>query len=531
MRDQSLDLKLCFPTNSDTLNSARPDVIMIGAGHNGLTCAAYLARSGYQVLVLEARERIGGACTIEERWPGFRTSPCAYLLGLLHPVVIRDLGLIERGLKWSPATTGLFVPFEDGESLQLWDDTARAEAEIQRVAPQDLKGWRAFSDVKRRLRDALRPPDDRDLWLDPEPTREKLEARLQGDSDARLVLFDWSMAEYVDAFFRSDYLKMAYYGQGVIGTNARPQDPGTASIHFHHQSGRLGGEPGAWGYVEGGMGTVSILLGEAALEAGVTIATGLPVSAILPGDGVELETGERLQAPIVVCNADPKTTARLLGDDVDQAWAERVESIPMTGCTLKANLALSELPSFRAKPGSNQPYHQGQVNLPMTLNEWDQSYWAAREGRMPDRLWSELYFQTASDPTVAPPGQHSMSVFAQYVPYQWSEGDWESRRPEVEALLQHSLSRFIENIPDAVIASDLLGPPDVEARVGLSGGHIFQGECLPDYLWDRRLSYRTPMPGLYLCGAGTHPGGSVIGINGRNAALTIRNDHPAPLSK
>ncbi|WP_152053532.1 phytoene desaturase family protein [Tautonia marina] len=506
------------------LTAKRWDAIIVGAGHNGLTCAAYLARAGMDVLVLEARDPIGGACTIHEPWPGYSVSPCAYLLGLLHPKVMDELRLIDRGLRWTPATSGLFVPFDDGASLQLWDDDERCEAEIRRLCPEDLEGFRAFSQVKRRLRDALRPPNDADLWLDPEPSRAVIEDRLGNDSEARSLLFEWSMVEYVERFFRSEYLQMAYLGQGVIGTNASPHDPGTASIHFHHQSGRLGGIPGSWGYVEGGMGMVSFLIAEAAREAGAVIVSGLHVARIVPGEGVELESGERLCTSVVVSNADPKSTLAMLGNLADPSWRDRVDAIPRIGCTVKANVALSELPNFRARPGTDEPHHRGQVNTPLTKDEWAASFAQARAGRLPDRLWSELYFQTTADPSVAPAGMQTMSVFAQYVPHTFAEGDWDSRREEVVNAILDSLARHCSNVPEVVRAIEVLGPPDIERRVGLSGGHIFQGECLPSFMWDRRLFSRTPMPGVYLCGAGTHPGGSVMAVNGRNAAMCVLAD-------
>jgi phytoene dehydrogenase-like protein len=329
------------------------------------------------------------------------------------------------------------------------------------------------------------------------------------------------MVEYVERFFQDERLQMAYLGQGVIGTNASPHDPGTASIHFHHQSGRMGGMPGAWGYVKGGMGMVSFLICDAARAAGAVVATGVPVARIIPGQGVELAGGERIDAPCVVSNADPRVTLRLLGAYAEPAWRARVEAIPITGCTVKLNVALRELPDFRARPGTHQPHHFGQINTPLTKTEWQEAYEAARGGQLPRRLWTELYFQTAHDPSVAPEGTHTMSVFAQYVPYTFAQGDWDSRRAEVKQLVMDTIGRFCTNLPDAVLDMQVLGPPDIEQTVGLTGGHIFQGECLPPYMWDRRLQARTPMPGVFLCGAGTHPGGSVIAVNGRNAAMEI----------
>ena len=515
-----------LPFSIRELASRRWDVVIVGAGHNGLACAAYLARAGKRVLVLESRTRVGGACTIEEPFPGVRMSPCAYLAGLLHPLVVSELDLPKRGFEWSPAVNGLFVPFLDGSSVQLWDDDAKCEAEIRSLALGDVEGWRAMNQVLHRLRDALRPAGDGDLWIGDPPTREQIEDRLGNDADAKHVLFDWSMTEFVEHYLRDERLQIAYLGQGVIGTNASPFDAGTASIRFHHASGRLGGMPGMWGYVKGGMGMVSFYFCDTAREAGAVVATGVPVARIMPGEGVFLEDGTRVGAPIVISNADPRQTVRLLGDSADPAWRARVEEIPIEGCTVKLNVLLRELPNFGARPGTDQPHHYGQINTPLTKSEWKEGFAAARRGDLPHHLWCELYFQSAHDSSVAPRGQHTMSVFAQYVPYKFANGTWDERREEVRRLALHSLARFCSNIPSAVIDAQVLGPPDIEQKVGLTGGHIFQGECLPRYMWSNRLSTRTPMEGVYLCGACTHPGGSVIGINGRNAALAVLRDNP-----
>lgn len=512
------------PAPVNDLAARRWDVIVVGAGHNGLACAAYLAGAGQRVLVLEARERIGGACTLDEPWPGVRVSPCAYLAGLLHPVVTEELELVRRGLRWFPAEGGMFVPFEDGSSIQLWNDDDACEAEIARFAPDDVAGWRAMQDVKRRLREALRPAGAGDLWLEPAPSREEIEARLGDDEEARGLLFDWSMAEYVERYLTDERLQIALLGQGVIGTNASPFDGGTASVHFHHNSGRMFGMPATWGYVEGGMGTVSFLLCDAARDAGAVVAAGVPVARIVPGEGVVLEGGERVHAPRVVSNADPRTTLRLLGEQADPAWRARVEDVPIEGCTLKVNLLLGELPNFRARPGTWEPHHRAQMNTPLDKDGWRAAYAAARAGELPERLWTELYLHTAYDPTVAPEGMHTMSAFCQYVPYRLARGTWEERRAEAGKLAVASIGRFCSNIPDAVLGMEVLAPPDIEREVGLTGGHIFQGEILPAYMWERRLTARTPMPGVYLCGAGTHPGGSVIAVNGRNAAVEVLRD-------
>jgi phytoene dehydrogenase-like protein len=500
------------------------DAIVVGAGHNGLACAAYLARAGKHVLVLEARNRIGGACTIEEKIPGVRLSPCAYLAGLLHPLVIQELDLASRGFHWTAAAAGLFIPFEDGTSVQLYDDDWACDAELKRFAPGDVEGWRAMMDLIRRTRDALRPPGSDDVWIGEAPTREQIEDRLSGDREALHMLFDWSMAEMVEHYLRDERLQAGYLGQGVIGTNASPFDAGTASIRFHHASGRMGGLPGAWGYVKGGVGVVSFLIADAAEEAGASILTNVPVAQILPGEGVVLENGARIEALTVIVNADPRVALKLLGSKAEPEWRKKVESVPIQGCTVKLNVVLRELPNFRARPGVFETHHHGQINTPLSKQQWKDGYRAAREGKLPERMWTELYFQSVHDPGVAPPGLHTMSVFSQYVPYRFAEGTWDSRREEVKQRVLDSMAVFCSNIPEAVVDCQVMGPPDIEQKVGLTGGHIFQGECLPPYMWSNRLQARTPIEGVYLCGAATYPGGSVMGINGRNAAMAVLAD-------
>jgi phytoene dehydrogenase-like protein len=260
------------------------------------------------------------------------------------------------------------------------------------------------------------------------------------------------------------------------------------------------------------------------LEAGAVVETGVPVAAILPGEGVVLEGGERIEAPITISNADPVATLKLLGAAADPVWRNRVNEVPIEGCTLKVNVWLRELPNFLARPGLCEPHHFGQLNTPLSKDEWKAGFAAAQAGRLPERLWTEIYFQSVHDRSIVPEGTHTMSMFTQYVPYRFAEGSWDDHRERAKALALDSLGRFCSNIPDAVIDAEALGPPDIERKVGLTGGHIFQGECLPAYMWGKRFSARTPMPGMYLCGAGTHPGGSVIAINGRNAAMAVLND-------
>lgn len=507
------------------LSATRWDAIVVGAGHNGLACAAYLAKAGKKVIVLETRSRVGGAATIAEPFPGYKMGPCAYLAGLLHPLIIAELQLQQRGFHWTPATAGMFVPFPDGRSIQLWDDDEKCNTEIKRFAPNDLKGFQAMSALKARVRDKLRPDGPDDLWLDPFPTREKLELRLANDPLAQKMMFQWSMAEMLDHFLTDDHLRIALLGQGVIGTNASPLDKGTASVHFHHASGRLGGLPGQWGYVRGGMGMVSFLLADSALDAGVTIRTDMPVAQIIPGGGVLLECGTQIKSSHVICNTDPQVALRLLGSEVDLKWADSVQKIPIQGCTVKCNVALGELPNFRARPGTNEIHHKGQVNTPLDHKQWQESFETMRRNELPEDIWTELYFQTVHDPSVAPFGKHTMSVFAQYVPYRFADGQsWDDKRETVKNRIVETLARYCSNLPHAIEHIQVLGPPDIEREVGLTGGHIFQGECLPEHMWENRLTAKTIMDGFYLCGAATHPGGSVIGINGRNAALVVLNE-------
>jgi phytoene dehydrogenase-like protein len=278
------------------------------------------------------------------------------------------------------------------------------------------------------------------------------------------------------------------------------------------------------------MGIVSFLLCDAAREAGAVVGTGVQVGRITPGEGVELAGGEHIGAPVVISNADPCATRRLLGANAEPGWAAQVGAVPMRGVTVKVNMTLRELPDFRSRPGRPAAHHLAQINTPLSKQEWRDAHRVANAGELPERLWTEIYLHTAYDPSVAPAGVHTMSVFGQYVPYELAAGGWESRRAEVGERVVASIARFCTNLPDAILDMEVLGPPDIERRVGLTGGHIFQGEILPDYMWDRRLSSRTPMPGVFLCGAGTYPGGSVMGINGRNAAMEVLTTGEGPLA-
>ncbi|CAN5626344.1 NAD(P)/FAD-dependent oxidoreductase [soil metagenome] len=517
-----------LPAPVAELARQRWEVVVVGGGHNGLTAAAYLARAGRSVLVLERAERLGGACTLTEPWPdpAWKVSPCAYLVGLLSPLVIDELDLRRHGYRVHPADPHLWCPFEDGTSLALWNDRERSAAAIRAIgAPDaDAKGYLAYEDLFATIRSRLRSPA-RDTWLEDSPSRDELEALLGHDPTLIDVVFEASIADVVEGLIADERVRTALTGQGCIGTWAGPRDPGIAGVHLMHSMGSLEGIGGGWGYVEGGMGRVAFALADAAREVGAVLATGVPVAAILPGEGVRLEGGEHVAADVVVSNADPKRTLGLLGEATPPDFRARLEGWSVESPVVKVNCGLSRLPTFSAAAEDDAP-HRGMVTISQGTDVAQASFLAATRGE-PAPDWCELYFHTAYDASIAPAGKHAMSVFAQYVPYTLAEGTWGERREEIGDRVLATVARFAPDVVDVIEEREVLGPPDIEARIGLTGGHIFQGDCRPEQMWDRRLSARTPVDGVYLCGAATHPGGSVIAANGRNAAMAVLADAAA----
>ncbi len=510
-----------LPAPISELSARDWDVIVVGGGHNGLTAAAYLARAGRSVLVLERRDQLGGACTLERPFADERyvISPCAYVVGLLDPVVISELELERHGYRVTPADPNLWCPFADGTSYAGFLDPAQTAQHMRAngFAEADIEGMARFGATFDRIRDLLRGDGD-DAWRRPSPSREEIERRL-GDDELISIAFEESIASMLDRYVSDQRLKDAIACQGTIGTFAGPRDPGTASIRLMHHQGDLFGFGSVWGFVEGGMGRVSFAIAQAALEAGATLAAGVPVAAIRPGEGVELESGELLRAPRVVCNADPKRMLAMLdagSAEVPGDYRRRLEEWDVRSPVMKLNVALRRLPSFSAANGVEP--HRAQVSITDGVDAAQAAVEAARAGR-PAIGFCELYFQSAYDSDVAPPGRHVMSVFAQYAPYELADGDWDARRDEIADLALTAIETRAPDVRDCIEEMQVLGPPDIEARIGLTGGHIFQGQALPEQMWDRRLQAETPIDGLYLCGAATHPGGSVIALNGRIAAM------------
>jgi phytoene dehydrogenase-like protein len=518
-----------LPAPVSELAAREWDAIVVGGGHNGLTAAAYLARAGSSVLVCERRERLGGACTLEQPFsdPAYRVSPCAYVVGLLDELVVEELGLRRYGYSAVAADPNLWCPFPDGTSLAQFLDSERTAQHMRDngFSERDIAGLTAYEAAFERCRHALRHGPGGDTWAAPSPDRGRIE-ELLGDPELVSIVFEESIAETLDRYVEDERLRHALFGQGVIGAWAGPKDPGTASVKLMHHQGDLLGHGAVWGYVEGGMGRVSFAIAQAAADAGATLAAGLEVGVIEPGEGVRLESGELLRSRAVICNADPKRALRMLeGSEVPEDYRARLQAWKVRSPVIKLNAALSRMPRFEA--AGAVPPERAMVSISHGLEAGQAAFEACERGD-PRIGFCELYFQTAYDASVAPPGRHTVSVFAQYAPYDLAEGDWESRRAEIGDLVLDEIQAYAPDVRDCVEELEVLGPPDIEARIGLTGGNIFQGEALPDQMWDRRLAARTPVEGVYMCGAATHPAGSVIALNGRNAAMAVLQDRGAP---
>lgn len=525
---RELEGKVGLPAPVSELAAREWDAVVVGGGHNGLVAAAYLAKAGRSVLVLERRDQLGGACTIERPFADDRylVSPCAYVVGLLDELVVRELALRDHGYRVTPCDPHLWCGFADGTSYADFDDPDRTAAYLRDngFADSDIAGLDAYYGLIGRARAALRH-GERDSWVGPSPTRAELEAML-GDEELIGLVFSDSVADVIRRYVEDPRLHQALWGQGVIGTDAGPETPGTAGVKLMHSQGTLDGVGGSWGFVRGGMGTISFAIADAAIDAGAVIAAGVPVARVMPGEGIELESGDVIPARAVLANADPKRLRGMLeGADTPAEFATALDEWRVDSPVGKLNAGLARMPRFAAAPAGLDPT-KAMVTCAIPLAEAQAAWETGRQpGGAPRIAFAELYFHTAYDPTVAPEGRHTMSVFAQYVPID-SSGAGETLAepgPLMNGILD-AIEAHAPDIRDCVEHCDVLGPADIEERIGLTGGHIFQGSALLEQMWEHRFASRTPIPGLYMCGAATHPGGSVIGLNGRNAATAALED-------
>ncbi len=522
------------------------DAVIIGAGHNGLVAAAYLAGAGLRVVVLERRPFLGGACVTEEIWPGYKVSTAAYLCGLLQPRIIRDLDLPRFGYEILPKDPAFFSPLPDGRRLFVWRDDRRTAEEIARFSTRDAARYVEYEAFLARLAEFVDP------WLLRAPP--DLLARRWGDlwdlgrlgyhalrlPPADLVqavrILTQSARDFLDAWFDAPELKASLATDGVIGARGGPSTLGTAYVLFHHCMGVAAGKRGLWGFVRGGMGGVPQALVGAARHRGAEIRTEAEAARILiRGDrthGVVLASGEEIRGRIIVSNADPRRTFLHLIEPgaLIPEFLRAVEAIRMDGVAMKVNLALDGLPDFTAAPGTVVgPQHRGTIHIGPTMDYIDRAWVDARDGRPSDRPFMEITIPTTYDPSLAPPGKHIMSIFVQYAPYRLSDGSWDQIKDVYADRVLGTLAEYAPNIKDIIIDRQVLTPLDLERDFALTGGDIFHGEMTLDRLFFMRpvpgwARYRTPVRGLYLCGAGTHPGGGVIGAPGHNAARQILND-------
>ena len=476
------------------------DAAVIGAGHNGLVAAAYLARAGLEVECFERRDLVGGACVTEELWPGVRASPGAYTLSLLRPEIIRELDLSSHGLEVSVHEPYLFAPFPDGRKVVAWSNREDTCAALELDwGEADAEGYRSFAERWERAAERARPlmlePPDRERWLDAVG-----EGILDGPIAAELEEIP------------TELVRVPFAIQGLIGTLAGPDDPGTAFVGFYHELGEADGVQGAWGYARGGMGAVTAALRAAAEAAGARVRLESPVERVLADEegracGLVLQGGEEVAAGAVLSNADPVTTARLAGLPEPDGWRQ-------SGPVVKVMLLLDGLPDFPAWSG-RVPW-QGAVDIGFTLDDLRAAAEDARAGRPAARPWIEAACQTASDDSLAPPGKHVLSLFAQCFPAD----------VDADAAADAAIARFTEvcpGLPDRVVDRLALGPRELEARFGIAGGHIFHGEMLRGQLFGERNAEMCfgGFDGLFLAGSGSHPGGAVTGAPGYLAARKV----------
>ncbi len=516
------------------------DAIVVGGGHNGLVNAAYLARAGKKVLVLERRELVGGAAVTEEIFPGFKFSVFSYVVSLLRPEIIRDLDLPRHGLHILPLESTV-TPLLNGDHLAQWGDHDQNRRELYRHSPRDADAYDDFGQLMYHMAYAVRPilsmipPDP--TSLSPGDLRGMLKLGLHMRSlgaekfHALHKLMTMSAADFLDEWFETDALKATKSASGIIGTFLGPRSPGTAYVLLHHYMGDLDGVFRAWGFAKGGTGSVSESIASAARSFGAEIRTNASVARVLvkggKTTGVVLENGDELRADIVVSGLDPRRTFLQLlePNDLPDDLVETIRKYKFRGSSGKVNLALSELPNFTCLPG-NGPHLRGAMSISPSMDYVERAYDDAKYGDFSRRPYMDIVIPSMIDPSMAPPGKHVMSIFVQYAPFNVTGGWTDAKREAFGDAVIDTLAQFAPNIKSAILHRQVITPADIERVTGLTEGNIFAGELAlqqlfffrPSPAWSR---YTTPVRGYYQCGAGTHPGGGIMGASGRLAALEI----------
>jgi phytoene dehydrogenase-like protein len=520
------------------------DAVVIGAGHNGLICAAYLARNGLKVLVLESQEEIGGAARTFELWPGIKVSRYSYMVSLLQSKIINDLDLGRHGYRLLP-NDSLFTPFENGSHLMWWNDVGRTASEIARFSAADAKVYPEFDRQLRKVGSAFR----RLLWLTP-PTLAPLslrsaadlfalarEVRASGEGIYDLIdIMTMSVKDYVDAWFESDEVKAVLCYYSGIGHFAGPLSQGTAYVLLHHLMGE-GESAGGWGFVEGGMGSVSAAVAAAARERGVEIRTAAPVRHILVEKGatrgVSLESGEVIAARVVISAANAKTTFLNLiaPEELPADFLRHIRTYRTKSSTFRVNLVLRDLPAYTAfNAAVNGMQHPPYMHVAPSVEYLERAYDDAKYGDFSRRPYFTVVVPSLKDRTLAPPGLYVVNIFGGHAPYVLRTGSWDAeRRLELYQSVLNAWQTFAPNLRELIMHYEIMVPPDLEALVGLPGGNIFHGNLDLDQIFMQRpapkyADYRSPIKGVYQCGASTHPGGGVIGVAGHNAAREVLRD-------
>jgi phytoene dehydrogenase-like protein len=519
------------------------DVIVIGGGHNGLANAAYLARAGRKVLVLERRHVLGGAAVTEEIFPGFKFSVCSYVVSLLRPEIIRELELPRHGLEILPLD-GTFTPMPDGNYLWRVNDHAKTRREIARHSKVDAEAYdeygKAMVEMGRFVKPILNmtPPDPSSL--DPRGLRDLLflvrRFRALSDDDKynQIQLMTMSAVDFLDQWFETDVLKATMSASGIIGTFLGVRSPGTAYVLLHHYMGEIDGAFRSWGLSRGGTGAISNAIASAAREAGVELRTATAVSRIIVKGGatagVVLENGDYLTANVVSSSVDPRLTfLKMVGEEhLPDEFVEDVRRYKFRGSSGKVNLALDGLPDFKALPGSG-PHLRGAISISPSVDYMEHAYDDAKYGQYSRRPYIDIVIPSLTDPSVAPPGKHVMSCFVQYAPYHLKEGSWDEHREAFGDTVVDTIAEHAPNLKNVILHRQIVTPLDLEREWGLTEGNIFQGELTLEQLFFLRpapgwAQYRTPIKGLYMCGSATHPGGGIMGAPGRNAAMKILKD-------